>query len=194
MQAVLCGSIVMNKWQRAALIVVAVASLVQPVAAQKRKSKLAPAESTVEIVSPNGRWAEFAAGQKRRVHVWHEDGVWHFRCTCGVNATTFDGGVSVDKGDVQIVGGEGDFEQRGKAGKVLNPKNADYVQMLPNGMRFKFQCVGKLNGLDFRVPKEAKTIRFEFLVNNEAKAEYIFIGAVGANPSKPAFLLPAHPE
>jgi hypothetical protein len=171
-----------------------VASAAEHCVAQKRKSKLVPSASTIENVSPIGRWAEFSAGQKRRVHLWYEEGVWRFRCTCGINATVFDGSATVDKGTIQIVGGDGDFEQRGKAGKLLNPKNADYVQFGPAGMAFRFQCVGKLNGLDFTAPKEAKTIRFEFVVNGESKAEYIFIGAVGANPSKSSFLLPAHPE
>jgi hypothetical protein len=155
-----------------------------------QKAKVAP----IEAVSPVGRWAEFAAGQKRRVHVWYSDGVWHFRCTCGVNPTVFDGTVTLDKGSAQIVGGEGEFEQRGKAGKVTNPKNADYVQAMPGGIGFRFQCIGKLNGLDFTVSKEAKTIRFEFAVNNESKAEYIFIGASGAQPVSAAFNLPAHPN
>ena len=66
--------------------------------------------------------------------------------------------------------------------------------MTPRGAVFRFQAAGKLDGLDFTVPKEAKTIHFEFVVDNDPRAEYIFIGATGGHPSKSAFTLPAHPE
>ena len=81
----------MQKLLCAVLGLIFVASMLNPAWAQKRKTKVASSAPVPELVSPNGRWAEFAAGQKRRVHLWHEDGVWHFRCTCGVNATVFDG-------------------------------------------------------------------------------------------------------
>ena len=163
--------------------------------AQKAKDSLFPPDKAgLELVSPLGRWPDFASGQKRRVHVWYAEASWHFRCTCGSNATTFDGAVTLDKGGIQILGGDGELEQRGADGNVKNPNKADYVRLTPNGMGFRFQSFGKLDGLDFTVPKEAKKIRFEFVVNNESKAEYIFIGATGAHPSEAAFTLKAHPD
>ena len=37
------------------------------------KASLVPPVS-LESLSPQGRWLEFKAGQKRRVHLWHEAG------------------------------------------------------------------------------------------------------------------------
>ena len=179
-----------------AVIVAMRAALAPVVSAQKAKDTLIPAKRGVFIdgASPFGRWPQFAAGQKRRVHVWYEEGIWHFRCTCGINATAFDGTITLDKGRLQIVGGDGEFEQKDATGSVKNPRKADYLEQTPNGIAFRFQCVGNLDGLDFTVPKEAKTIDFAFLVNNESKAEFIFIGAAGTNPSKAKFTLSAHPK
>jgi hypothetical protein len=153
-----------------------------------------PTKEQVEWISPKGRWPEFEQGQQRRVHVWYDENqVWHFRCTAR-NPITFDGTVTLDKGRLQIVGGDAAREQRGKEGKVTNPGKADYVRLTPRGVAFRFNARGTLDGLDFVVPKEAKTVRFEFVVNGERKAEYIFVGSEGAHPSAPAFVLPAHPD
>ena len=183
----------MIHWRQAAMAFIVLCLTLEAAMAQKGKLTLLPEEGAIELVSPVGRWPEFAAGQKRRMHVWHDNGTWHFRSTCGGNATVFDGTVTLDKGRVRVVGGDGELEDRGKEGNVKNPKKADYFRLMPNGLAFRLQSFGKLDGLDFTVPKEAKTIRFEFRVNNESNPEFIFIGANGEHPKMAAFVLKAHP-
>lgn len=149
----------------------------------------------IELLNANGRWAKFEQGQKRRVHVWHEDEVWHFRCTCSKGEKSrFDGTVTVDRGQLQIVSSIGNVPAFGKSGKVTNAKYADYVQAIPNGVAFCLRSAGKLEGLDFTVPKEAKKVRFEFQVDGDPLSAYIFVGPNGDHPAKASFILDAHPK
>jgi hypothetical protein len=144
---------------------------------------------------PVGRWPKFEQGQKRRVHVWFEDEVWHLRCTCSKNdKSRFDGTVTADKGQIRVVGRVGNEPAFDKAGKVSNAKYVDYVQATPNGFAFLIRSSGKLDGIDFTAPKEAKTIRFQILVDRDPLAAYIFVGPKGEHPKEAEFVLDAHPK
>jgi hypothetical protein len=92
------------------------------------------------------------------------------------------------------VGGAGNVPAIGKAGKISNAKFADYVQAIPKGVAFLLRSAGKLDGIDFTVPKDATKIRFEILVDSDESPTYIFIGPKGEHPSSSTFVLDAHPN
>ena len=93
--------------------------------AQKKSTvRLATPKLLHENVSPIGKSPKFKVGQDKHIHVWFENDVWHFRCTTGIVPRQIDGIVTVDKGQVQIVGGEGQYEELGPQGKLTNAKEA----------------------------------------------------------------------
>jgi hypothetical protein len=155
-------------------------------AARGQSSKAPGAAPQVVTISPEGRWSRFEQGQKRRVHVWHDDQGWHIRCTCNrKEPTEFVGKVTVDKPPLKLTSGD--------AEKARKARKADFIQKVRNGLAFRFKTSGKLDGIDFNVPREATILQFEFRVDRDNKAEYIFIGRTGQHPRAATFALPANP-
>jgi hypothetical protein len=175
------------------IVLLGLSIVAQPTAAQKKTNSTPRWEQ--ETVSPIGKWPDFKVGKGKCIHVWYESNAWHFRCTSGIVARSVDGIIKLDKGQLEVIGGDGRLEERNAKGKLKNANQADYIQLTPQGLAFRFNVTARsLDGLDFVAPKQATSIHFDFEMDGDKQADYIFIGAKGEHPRKPAFSLPAHPR
>lgn len=142
-----------------------------------------------EEINPIGRPKEFLQAKSRMFGVWYDDQLWHLRATSGKGVKLeFTGTVEVDAGSITP-----NFSALEKAKKKAN---SDAVQLSRGGrvMEFRFVTAGTADGIDFKVGKNAKTVKFTLRTADDDDPRFIFIGGKSAHPTSGSFSFPAHPE
>ncbi len=141
-----------------------------------------------EEINPIGRPKEFLQAKSRMFGVWYEDEMWHLRATSGKGVKLeFTGTVEVDGGSITP-----NYSALEKARKKAN---SDAVQLSKGGrvMEFRFVTSGTADGIDFKVGKNAKTVKFTLRTADDDDPRFIFIGGKSAHPQGGTFSFPAHP-
>jgi len=62
----------------------------------------------------------------------------------------------------------------------------DRIVRDPNGVAFKFDTGGHIDGLDFR-PADGGCVQLHILVGNQPRHQRIYVGATGLNPPSAYF-------
>jgi len=136
---------------------------------------------------PNGEPKGFKAGEPARYAVWHTKGVWHLRTTTAKKPHHFKGKVFVEGG--------GTFDGIQSILLETKGKYEDYWVVHPkkHEIAFDFKTDRGVDGIDFEVTKDAKTLHFNLHIDGKHYAEKIFIGKGNHHPDSDPFNLPAHP-
>ena len=140
-------------------------------------------------IDPHGRPKRFVPGKHRMYGIWYEDGIWKLRTTSAKDVRIeFLGSVELDSDKITA-----DYTALDRARK---PKDSDFVRMKKSRrrMEFRFVTIGKVDGIDFKVGKRAKTITFNLRAADDDDPRIFFIGEKSVNPEKGIFVLPAHPD
>lgn len=138
-------------------------------------------------IQSEGRPAAFKVGAKNMYGLWYEDGCWHLKMVSKGTRVVFAGQVVVD-GDKIVTRFEG-------LDKTRNVLTTDWVAPHANwqGFDFRFNNVGVIESVTFKVGPKAKTIRFKLLIGADNNPEDIVIGAKSVHPKSSTFELPAQP-
>jgi hypothetical protein len=137
-------------------------------------------------INPQGKPKGFKEGNVKSYAIWHSKKGWHLRTTTRMFEHTFRGHVTVEGGTfVQV-----HSFQLEKEGKL-----ADYWKLGPkrHNLTFDFKTDKGIDGINFRVSKGAKVIRFNLHIDGKHERGRVFIGAAGAHPPEIPFVLRAHP-
>ncbi len=150
---------------------------------------LAATLMAAEGLDPLGRPKEFVQGKHRMYGVWYEEGLWRLRTTSGKGVKIeFTGTVEIDAGSITP-----DYSALEKTG---NRVDDDAVRLSKGGKKldFRFITLGATDGVDFKVGKNAKSVKFTLRTAGDDDPRFIFIGGKSAHPTGGTFTIPAHPE
>jgi hypothetical protein len=138
-------------------------------------------------IDPEGRPKKFHEGQVTGYAVWHhhKEG-WRFRTTTKKREHHFRGSITVEGGTIT----HAHSYHLEKTGKLQ-----DHWQLGPkrHTIHFDFRTDRGLDGINFRVSKDAVAIRFNLHIDGKHERHHIFIGHASAHPQQDPFLLVAHP-
>jgi hypothetical protein len=136
-------------------------------------------------LDPRGEPQGFKPRLSMRYAVWHSPRGWHLRTTTAQKARRFKGEIRVEGGTFESVSAVG-LEGKGGGGDrwKLNARR-DQID-------FNFTTERALDGLDFRVSKDARRLRFELFADGKRQSELVYIGQRGQHPQNVPFTLFAH--
>ena len=148
-------------------------------------------------LDPAGRPKQFEKGKHTTFAVWEDDGVWHLRTAVKdpakakkMERVQFTGRVKVN-GDKIVSGEYQGLEKKPKA------KDADWLEMHPDGKGFDFQFSTtntNTDGLNFKVGPKAESITFKLLTAGDDDSKRVLVGKKGEHPEKAEFTLPVKPK
>jgi hypothetical protein len=150
-------------------------------APQKGKDK----KKVVEPIDPFGEPKEFGKGELTGFAIWHGKKGWHLRTTTRKTEHHFKGHIIVEGGVLESVSSH-DLEFSGKLADRW--KVSDNMRELS----FEFKTDRGIDGVNFKVSKEAKLIRFRLHFNGKEQLEHVWIGHEGRHPHHMPFELVAH--
>jgi len=154
-------------------------------ARQKAQEKNRKADH-LSAAAVQGEPKDFQRGLTCRYAVWHDTHGWHLRTTTAQKKHRF-------KGHIEVIGGtfttvrSFHLEKKGKLD--------DHWKLGPNRHRltFDFETDEGMDGIDFHVSKDAKTIRFHLHIDGKDHVRHVFVGHAGVHPEHMPFAVPAHP-
>jgi hypothetical protein len=137
-------------------------------------------------INPQGRPTAFKEGKRTAYAVWHTKKGWRLRTTTKAREHHFKGSIHVEGGTFTAAHSR-HLEKEGRL--------ADEWKMGPekHTIVFDFKTDKGIDGINFRVSKSAKRIRFNLRIDGKHEPERILIGAAGTHPSDDPFTLQAHP-
>ncbi|HKB39767.1 MAG TPA: hypothetical protein VKD72_25245 [Gemmataceae bacterium] len=151
-------------------------------------SAVAPAQKDRPraVLDAIGEPRDFHRGETVRYALWHDQHGWHLRTTTREKKHGFKGTIEVEGGTLERVHS---FRLE-KEGRL-----ADHWKLGPQHrcVTFDFETDGGIDGINFRVSKEAKSLRFNLHIDGKHERERIYIGQGGQHPRNDPFTLPAHP-
>jgi hypothetical protein len=137
-------------------------------------------------LDPIGEPKGFHKGDTVRYAIWHNDRGWHLRTTTARKERQFKGHIRVEGGVFERIHSH-DLEKEGRL--------ADWWRVGPkrHEVTFDFKTERGIDGIDFRVSKSAKRIRFDLHIDGRPEPGRVFVGNFNQHPVQNPFDLPAHP-
>ncbi len=146
----------------------------------------APQPDKKPHLDPHGEPKGLVAGHPRSYFVWHDAHGWHLRSTTEKVKHQFKGHIEVEGGTIEKI----HSYKLEKTGELADQWKLDSSK---HGVKFDFETDGGIDGINFHVSKDAKSIRFKLLIDGKEQTEHIHIGRAGHHPKDNPFTLPAHP-
>jgi hypothetical protein len=157
----------------------------QPPDAEARAAALKRIKN--QNLDPEGEPAEFKKSASERFAVWRDRKGWHLLATAGGQTRRFKGQVRVEGGTLEKVSSyktEGDF-----------PAGAHWkLSPTKHELTFDFQSDKRLDGIRFRVNKDALAVGFTLSIDGITQPQLVYVGQKNQYPEVLPFILPAQPR
>lgn len=125
----------------------------------------------------------FHSGEPMSYAVWHTGAVWHLRTSTAKKAHQFKGTVTVEGGTIEGI----------EAVRLEDKGRLEDRWRLSSNRReltFDFKTERESDGIDLRVSKSAKRVRFDLKIDGKHHTERVFLGSDGSHPERVPFTLP----